>query len=240
MTQTTLIALCRLYIPEINSTDVISDDNLLILLNLACTEFINKTDALPTSKAFNLVLNLVEYPLSTYVTDFGKIRKEGLWLYNASSERWTQLGSTTIPYLNIHYPSWLNTSAGTPLRFSIDGDIITLHPKANSTYAGDNYLRLFYYAHSIDMSASGHYPFTGSTTKHYPHLAEYEETLIDYVRWKTKQMLKKNADAEEAKTMFYAKCADIKVKLKSRPDLTSQMKATGAGGLARAKSQFNG
>lgn len=223
MTQTQLLFLCRLRIPEIVSTDVISDANLLIFLNLACTEFINKTEAIPTSSTFNLVLDLTEYPLSTYITTFSKVRKEGLWIYNAVSTKWKRLDSTTVPYLSANYPDFLNTSSGLPQRYSIDGDTLTLHPKASSTYAGTNYLKLFYYKSSVDMVSSSDYPFTGSTTQRYPHLADYEEGLIDYVRFFIKQMLKKNVDAEESKQTFYQKCAYIKTKL-NRDDLLINLK----------------
>jgi hypothetical protein len=118
------------------------------------------------------------------------MRKEGLWIYNAVSTKWTQLTPTTTAKLTRDYPSWLNTSSGCPLKYSIEGNTLTVHPKASSTYAGTNYLKLFYFARSTDMSNASHYPFSDSTTQ-YTHLADYEETLIDYVRYKVKQMLKK-------------------------------------------------
>lgn len=237
MTEAQLLSYSRLSVPEISDISVISDSNLLIILNLACNEFIKQTDALPSSTTFSLVLDQTEYSLATYVPTFGKIRKEGLWIYNASTTKWFQLESTTIPYLNVNYPSWLNTSSGLPQRFSLDGDIITLYPKASSTYAGSNYLKLYYYKRSVDMSSSTHYPFSGSTTQ-YSHLAEYEETLIDYVRYKVKKMVGKESDAEEAKQMFYTKCQDIKVKMKYRPDLINNVQARGAGNVAFAKEAF--
>lgn len=239
MTQTTLLALARIRIPEIASTDVISDANLLIILNLACTEFINKTDALPTSGTFNLVLDTTEYALSTYVTAFGKIRKEGLWIYNAVSTKWRQLDPTTTAKLTLDYPDWLNTSSGCPLQYSIEGDTLTLHPKASSTYTGTDYLKLFYFQRSTDMAGGSYYPFSGSATQ-YTFLADYEETLIDYVRYEVKQMLKKNADAEEARTTFYNKCAYIKQQLLYRPDLITQMSPDNAGGIRSARSMFGG
>jgi len=153
-----------------------------------------------------------------------------MWIYNVSSTKWTQLDPTTIPYLNQHFPNWLNNDSSLPRRYSLDGDIITLNPKASSTYAGTNYLKLFYFKRSIDMSDDSHYPFSGSTTQ-YPHLAAYEETLVDYVRYRVKKILKKDASAEEAKTMFYSKCTDIKTKLKYRPDLIQHVRAEGAGNL---------
>ena len=72
MTLTQILALCRLEISEIITTDVISDVNLTTLVNLACREFVKVTDALPKSDNFDLVLNLTEYPLSTYVTEIGR------------------------------------------------------------------------------------------------------------------------------------------------------------------------
>lgn len=240
MTLTQLLSLSRLLIPEIKTTDVVGDSDLTIILNNACREFIKATDALPTSKLFNLVLNLSEYSLSTYVNDYGKIRKEGLWFYNKSSGKWIQLDATTIPYLALNYPSYLNSTSSNPLRYSIDGDILLIHPPSSAIYAGTNYLKLFYYARSVDMTNGSSYPFSGSLTLEYTHLADYEEDLILYVKYKVKPLFKKMQDAEEAKEMFYAKCADVKVKLLARPDLIPWMRAQGAGGLPQAQNAFKG
>lgn len=239
MTQTTFLALCRLRIPEINSTDVISDANLLIIANQACTEFINKTDALPTSATFDLVEDLLEYPLSTYLTTFGKIRKEGLWWYNSSTSKWKYLDAIDEVTLSINYPDWLNTSSGNPLRYSLNGDIITVHPPASSTYAGTDYLKLFHYAQSVDMSDGTHYLFTGSASKRYPHLADYEEVPIEYVRAEVKQMLKKAADAKVAMDTFYSKVNYVKNQLTYRPDLGPNVR-TQMPTMAQAKRTFGG
>ena len=237
MVQSSLLSYLRIKIPEIASTDVISDVNLLIVLNLACTEFIKETDALPTSGTFNLVLNQSEYSLSTCLPTYGKVRKEGLWIYNLVNTKWTRLDPTTIPYLNQNYPSWLNTAAGLPYRYSLDGDTLTLHPKASSTYAGNNYLKLFYYKRSVDMSNSSHYPFAGATIQ-YTHLANYERVLIDYVRYEVKEMLGKAQDAAKDQMAFYTKCGLIKKELLSRPDLISEIRATGAGNFNFHKGAF--
>jgi hypothetical protein len=239
MTLADLIALCRLEIPEILSSDVISDTNLKLLINNGAREFINKTDALPTYKLFDLVLNLLEYPLSTYITDYGKPRKQGLWFYNVVSGKWIQLEATTLPYLATNYPSYLNTASSNPLRFSIDGDLILVHPPASSTYVGTEYLKLFYYARSVDMTSNTNYPFSGSDTVHFTHLADYEEMIVEYVRWRIKRIFKKGSDAEEAKTLFYTMCVDVKVKLQSRPDLIPWQRTNYAGGM-NVGNMFNG
>lgn len=234
-------SLIRLELPEIADTTVVSDINLNLLINNGAKEFINKTDALPTYKLFNLVLNLLEYPLSTYITDYGKPRKQGLWWYNKVSSKWVQLESTTLPFLSINYPSYLNTASSNPLRYSIDGDLLLIHPPSSSTYVGNNYLKLFYYARSIDMTADNQYPFSGSSTKEYPHLADYEYIIIEYIRWKIKRIFKKMADAEEAKVMFYQMCADVKVKLQNRPDLIPWHRTNNVGGMGGvSRNMFNG
>lgn len=239
MTQTQMLAFARLKIPEVSSVDVLSDVNLLILLNQACTEFINKTDALPTSTTFNLVLDQAEYSLSTYVPTFGKIRDEGIWFYNVSSTRWWKLESTTLTDLINKFPSYLSVTSGIPLRITIEGDTLTLNPPASSTYAGSNYLRIFYYKRSVDMSAAAQYPFSGSTTVRYSHLADYEEVPLEYVKYLVKQMLGKMGDAEEAKSFFYTKCMAIKQALKYRPDLKAGTTAQGAGNMLQQRGAFN-
>lgn len=238
MTQKTLLALARLEIPEISDTDVISDINLLIFLNLACTEFIKMTDALPTSDTFDLVESQTEYALSTYVTNFGKIRREGLWLYNAENEKWEWMDPYTMVKLNRDFPTWLNSDDALPTRYTIEGNIINIHPNASDTYAGTDYLKLYYYARSLDMDDDDDYPFSSSKTVQYPHLADYEEILIDYVRYKALWMYGDRASAEEAKSMFVTRTLEAKQKMLYRPDLIDAMKAQGAGGINRAKSAF--
>lgn len=218
MTLSSLRSLARLIIPEINSTDVLSDANFLTLVNLAASEFIKETDALPTSSTFTITTNIQTYALSTFVSTFGKIRKEGAWIYNKVTLKWVQIDGTTIAYLNQKFPAWMNASAGLPLRFWIEGDEIGFDPKPSATYAGTNYAKIYYFKRSVDMSADAHYPFSGSTAQ-YPRLANYESTLLDYVKYLILPGLGKGVKAEEAKGMFYARCAKIKQELSYRPDL---------------------
>jgi hypothetical protein len=239
MTKTTFLAFCRLRIPEIASTDVISDANLLIIANQACTEFINKTDALPTSTDFNLVLNLLEYPLSTYISSFAKIRREGLWWFNTDTSKWKYLDGIDEGTLRIDYPDWLNTASGNPLRYSLTGDILVVHPPASSNYAGDDRLKLYHYARSIDMVGDNNNLFTGSDTKRYPHLADYEEVPIEYVRSEIKMMLKKNVDAKAALDTFYAKATYVKNQLAHRPDLAPNAR-TNMPTMSQAQRTFQG
>lgn len=239
MTQTQLLAYMRLMIPEIKSTNVVSDVNLLIIINNACTEFVNKTDALPTSDTFDLVTSQVEYALSTYVTTFGKIRKEGVWWYNAVSSKWKKLDPTTTAYMRINFPDWLNASAGIPQRYSIEGDTFTLHPPASATYAGANYVKIFFYAGSVDMAAAGAYPFSGSITIRYPHLADYEENLLDYVKFKVLPLVGKAGLGSEAGQIFYARCEKIKKDLLARSDLIPEIQAQHPGMLIN-RGNFRG
>lgn len=238
MTQAQLLSLARLRIPEINSTDVISDADLLIILNLACVKFINRTDALPTSSLFNLVLNLNEYSLASYVSTFGKIRKEGLWIYNAENSKWNPLSPTTMSVLNRDFPSWINADSSIPRYYSLDGDTLTLYPKASATYAGTNYLKIYHFARSTDMAGSTQYPFSGSASIRYPHLADFEEVLIDYVRYEMKEIIGKAGDGAASQSKFYLECDEIKKKLMSRPDLIPYIQSVGAGNLQFHQGAF--
>ena len=236
MNQTQLLAYCRLMIPEIKSTTVISDVNLLIILNNACTEFVNKTDALPTSTLFAIVAGQMEYPLYTYVPTFSKMRKEGCWWYNTVSLKWKKLDPTTQAYMRINFPDWLNQSNSIPQRYATEGDMFILHPPALAAYAGTNYIKIYHFAISTDMSNASHYPFSGSASIHYPYLAEYEEYLIDYVKFKLLPIVGKPSEGASAGQVFYTHCKEIKQKLLARSDLVPEIQAQHPGMLINQES----
>ena len=240
MTQNQLISLSRLEIPEISQTSVISDADLLSILNLACREFVKGSDALPKNDTFDLVLNQLEYSISTVLPDFGKPHKNGLWFYNAQAKNWRQLEATTISYLGYTYPTYLNTAASNPYRYSIEGDTLTIHPPASATYAGADYLKLYYFGRSIDMAGANTYPFSGSATLNYSHLQDFEDSLIYFVKYKIKKMLGKDGDAEEAKQMFYSQVAGAKTLFTHRPDLVSSFTRVNSPVVSQSLGMFKG
>ena len=215
MTRSDLLSLCRLYVPEVDS-NVISDANVYILLNQAAQEFVTVAEALPTSTLFNSSDDTGEYNISTSVPTYAKSRKEGLWWYDDDNSKWTKLDTVTIEILNQKFPYWRDDDAGSPKRYAIDGDVITVHPKVET--GGENKFRLYHYAISTDMSAAGHYPFTGSTTR-YPFLAKYEENLVQYYISRAKKVMGYGDEAVADMQVFVAMAEQAKAELRKRPDI---------------------
>lgn len=209
-----LLSLCRLYVPEVDS-NVISDANATIILNVAAQKFVYFAEALPTSTLFNAVAEQQEYLLSTNVATFCKVRPEGLWWYDSGNSSWCQLWGTTIKWLDDNLPKWRDDDSGNPQRYSIDGDIITVHPKPDTSYTSG--LKLYHFKVSVDMG-TGYYPFSGSASVRYPFLVNYEEDLIDYYKYRAKQIMGYASQAQEALTMFTNKALKAKSELKTRTD----------------------
>lgn len=211
------LSLCRLYVPEVSS-DVISDANATILLNIAAQKFVYLAEALPTHTEFNVVANQQVYNISTYVPTFCKVRREGLWWYNSVNSKWVRLKGRTIKWLDIKFPQWRDAAAGSPGYYSIDGDEITVYPKPNTSYSSG--FKLYHFKISVDME-SGFYPFSGTATVRYPFLVNFEEDLLDYYKYRAKLIMGFGADAQEALNMFILKAEKAKTELRSRPDIVT-------------------
>ncbi len=110
-------------------------------------------------------------------------------------------------------------SGANPFRYSLDGDVITIHPKPDTTL--DDGFKIYYWALSTDMSDDTHYPFTGSTTRD-PFLADFEEDLLEYYKFRAKQVMGYAGQAEEAKQAFIDRAAFAKKQLKDRPDIATE------------------
>lgn len=228
-----LLSLARLYVPEADST-VITDANVYILLNLAAQKFVELTEALPKETTFDAVAEGQTYNISTEVTDYQKMQIPGLWWYDSGNSKWVDLKPTTIRVLDDKFPRWRDDSSGSPFRYSIDGDVITVHPKPDTSYTDG--FKLYHYGISQDMAAAT-YPFTGSTTR-YPFLADFEEDLLDYYKYRAKQIMGYGAQAEEAKAIFVSKTTLAKAQLKSRPDLTQEAHMRPKGGHMHYRHAF--
>jgi len=211
-----LISLCRLYVPECPST-VISDADVTIILNIAAQKFVVLAEALPTYTTFNAVASDGDYSIASNVTTFAKVRKEGLWWYNSTNSKWVELKPRTLQWLDTTFPQWKDAAAGNPEYYSIDGDEITVYPKPDTSYT--NGFKLYHFKVSQDMVA-GYSPFSGSATR-YPFLINYEEDLIDYYKYRAKEIMNYPVDATTALTIFIGKAAKAKTELQARPDVAT-------------------
>ena len=234
-TVSTLRSDARVVIPEINQTSALSDADFLTILNYAAKEFLRRVHDYVTESSFSAVASQAKYVFSTYVATYGRLHKDGLWWNNGS--RWVQLDPTTRAVLSEDFPTWQGASNGTPARYFVEGDGITIHPPTGT--AGANLFRLYHYPRSVNTSADAQYVFTGSTTVELTHLIQYEDILLDFVRAKVYDMLNKPALAQSKLTLFYQRCQEARGELASRPDLVRDYRPRQAGAFfQRALSQI--
>ena len=237
MNRQAVLSLARLYVPEA-PISVITDVNAYIILNEGAQQFVRYTLCLPTEIDFTCTADDKDYVLSDTVPKYLAIQREGLWWYNTVNSKWIQLHGTSPAYMWKNFPTWLNDSSGSPMRYWIDGDILWVHPAPDTTKATTGF-KLFYFAKSVDVDADGEFFFSGSTTQ-IPWLSPYEETILQYYKWKVNQIIGYNQKAEEAKAMFYAVAEKAKSELLARPDLINQMKMKGAGNMSHFRSAYGG
>ena len=212
-----ILSLCRLYVPEATST-VISDANATIILNIGAQKFVLLAEALPTYTTFNAVASDGDYLISTNVSTYAKVRREGLWWYNSTNSKWVRLKPRSLRWLDMTLPQWRDGSAGNPEYYSIDGDEITVYPKPATSYT--NGFKLYHFKISQDM-ATGYYPFSGSASVRYSFLVNFEEDIIDYYKYRAKEIMGYPIDAQTALNIFIAKAGKAKIELQGRPDVAT-------------------
>lgn len=208
MTLAQLRLLLRAMAPGAKSS-VISDATLDLILNLAVTDIAAYTVCLKANKKFAVTANQSEYSLSTVIGDYLAVDKSGLWWNNGT--QFQPVYSRTLQYLDQNRPTWRNLGAGSPYDYTIDGDILTVVPKPQTTITDGFWL--YYGKKPTVMSADGHYPFSGSTTE-WTHLSIFDMAIIKYAKWVVEPILNKDQDAnlsyqeylrerEEKKNLFY-------------------------------------
>lgn len=214
-----LITLARLYVPEAN-TNKVSDTNLTLLLNEGAKDVAARTICLKTNATFDVAASTATYNLSSKVTSFLVIDTPGLYWYDGSN--WKKLTPYTLAGLDKDYPYWRDDSAADPLRYSVDGDIITIHPTPDTALT--NGFKIYYGKKPTVMSSSDHYPF--GTTVEIPHLAILSDTILAYVKWKLTQPVGKEfAETNQAKYEYLSDIEGKKKMLSRRPDIITNSSA---------------
>ena len=117
--------------------------------------------------------------------------KPGLWWNNGT--KWMPMYPRTLKYLDEFHPGWRDLGDGTPARYSIDGDILTISPPPETTLADGFWL--YYGQRPTQMSSGDHYPFSGTTTE-FTHLSLFDMAIILYAKWKIEPMLNKKFDSQ--------------------------------------------
>ncbi len=206
-------AMLRIFLPGAKS-NIITDPVSTIIINSAARDIAAYTCCLKTNKKFTITENQAEYNLSTVLDRYLTPDKPGLWWNNGT--KWVKLNPRTLAWLDEFRPNWRDLAAGTPQDYSIDGDILTIVPKSNTTLADGLW---FYYGQApTNMSEETHYPFSGSDTE-YTHLSVFDDAILAYCDWKINPILSKDGlfvlnmqayeKIREEKTNLFKKRRDI-------------------------------
>ena len=190
MTLANLIILARAMNPGAKAS-VINDTVLTLLINNGVVDIAAYTLCLKTNKKFNVVAEQSEYNLSSVITDYLGVDKPGLWWNqgDADDPEWKQLNSKTLKALDNDRINWRDLSSDDPQDYSIDGDILTIVPKPDTSLS--NGFWLYYGKKPTPMTLSTHYPFSGTTTE-FTHLTIFDDAVLSYVKWKIQPMLNKD------------------------------------------------
>lgn len=189
-----------------NSTTVISDANLNILLNEAAVDLANRADAFILNATWSGVASTQLYVLSgatPKVTGFLDLYWPAGGLVYTQTTGQTKTAPRDFRFvseawLDLNFPAWQDDSASDSLQdvyltYDTSGFLnLGVHPKTSSTAPT---FKLYYKSRGTDMTADGHYPWTGSTTN-MVHTEPYQKAIAYYAMWhlaKTKTRIDEDA-----------------------------------------------
>jgi len=200
MTLTQLISLCRLKVPAAPA-DVISDDDVTLILNNAALEIARKTKCLPTYATFDTVADQIEYDLLSLISDYlCPLDKDLQRVYYYDGSNYEPLDIVTLGYLDKNHLNWQADDSADPERCVIFGDTLYLHPPASSAITDGI---LFYYCKKPQpMDATHPYPFGGASE--IPRLTPYHPILVTYYEIEAYEILDKPDRVEKAKNKYVA------------------------------------
>lgn len=189
--------------------NVIDNTTVDLIINEGVKDIAAYTVCLKANKKFAVTADQSEYSLSTVIADYLAVDKSGLWWNNGT--QYQPVYPRTLKWLDENKPTWRNLGAASPYDYTIDGDILTVVPKPQTTLT--NGFWLYYGKKPTAMSADGHYPFSGSATE-WTHLSIFDMAIIKYAKWVIEPILNKDQDAnlsyqeyirerEEKKNLFY-------------------------------------
>ena len=175
----------------LSNTTLLSNANLDILLNEGAAQLANDADAfILGSGTWAGVASARTYVLSgssPKVTNFLDIYwTAGGLVYTQSSGK-TKIAPNHFRFvseawLNLHVPGWQDATASDTLQYvylSYDSDgnlLLGVHPKTSTTTPT---FKLYYKSRGTDMSETGNYPWTNSTTN-LAHTDPYQVGIAYY------------------------------------------------------------
>lgn len=171
----------KMAVPNLGQTGV-TDEYLTSLINQGVNEINLITKSYSGYTDFNIEASKRIYNLSDVVPLYLGTDPRGLFFYVSSA--WSKIEPKTEAYISENFENYLNESAvEEPNYYWITGNELGFYP-APST-AQSNGCRLYHLKKATNMSASTHYPFSGSTTE-LTILSALDDAIIEWVCWKLK------------------------------------------------------
>jgi len=220
MTLSNLRTIARAIVPGAKLA-IVSNAVLDLILNRGVRDVAAYTICLKVNSTFNVTAETGEYILSTEVTDFLVPDKPGLWWNRgtAASPDWVKLYPKTLQTIDKDRPTWRDDDSDDPLDYSIEGDILTVVPKPDTTLASGFWL--YHGRTPADMTAVGHFTFSGSTTE-YANLSIFDDAILAYWEWKAQKIFNKGQDQYKLKETDYKVAREEAFNLfKRRPDISA-------------------
>ena len=185
-------SLARVYVPQAKPT-AIPEGDLITILNEGALDVSKRLLPLKTNAKFTRTGDQADYALTTVLTRYLAMDIAGVWWSNAGT--WTRLEPTTIEWLDLNVPTWRNTSSGSPAKYVIRGDTLTLYPTPSVTLAAG--LWAYFCQRPATMSLDTHYPFAinDPPTTEQSDLTILSECVLEYWEWKALKILGKTEEA---------------------------------------------
>lgn len=181
----------------LNSTTVVSDADLLTLLNEGAVELAKLAEAFVVTGSWSAVASARTYVLSgasAKVTNLIDIFWELGLVYTQSSgvtkTAPTNFTWTTEQWLDIHLPGWRDASASDALQYAYlthdsSGQLLLgVHPKSSTATPS---FSLAFLARGTDMTNAAVYPWTGNSTN-LTHTEPYQKGIAFYAQWQLHEL----------------------------------------------------
>lgn len=217
MNLTNLKELARFYLSELTARKA-SDTLLLMLLNEATLDVTVRTACLKAIEEFNATANTGEYRLSSVLTRFLAIDKEGIWWNDG--DRWQELYPRTIKYLNNWHSGWRDDGAGSPQRYALHGDLFIPHPKPETSLTDG--FKVHFIQRPPAMATGAHFPFPvgdAQDGEERSDLAILSDCILLYVEWKVLKSMNKRVEAFEKRNEYLEEIEIKKRLINTRADI---------------------
>lgn len=246
-TQADLIANVRRS-PEI-TTGLISDVNLLIVLNEGALDLAQKGDANIKTALFSSVASASEYILSgasALVTGFLDLyMPTGAITYTQDSVvkmMPNDFEMRSESWLNKRLPGWRESDASDTLQyvylsFNSAGDLILgTCPKAKT--AVTNAFKIWYKSRGTDMDGATDFPWT-SSTDNLVHTEPWQKAIAEYAKWQIhEQITKMQRLGEKHRDVYLAMAEELRIN--QEKVLVGEIEGMRLGAEVEASDQYGG